>query len=211
MAMLMFAKNYAYLEREKAAHHWQRYSATELADKTLAVIGLGKIGREVARLAKAFDMHVIGTRRDPSQTVPHVDALYGPDALHEVLAQAQYLVLATPHTPETDALINAEALAALPQGAILINIARGKVMVQNALVSALQRGHLGGAALDVTDPEPLPADSPLWEMPNVIISPHSASTADSENQKIVALFCENLRRYLSDEPLLNVLDTDRLY
>ncbi len=211
MAMLMFAKDYAYLEREKTAQHWQRYCTTELAGRTLAVIGLGKIGREVARLAKAFDMRVIGTRRDVTQPVEHIDALYAPADLQSVLPQAQYLVLATPHTPETEAMIDAAALAALPQGAILINIARGKVVVQAALVSALQSGHLGGAALDVSDPEPLPADSPLWQMPNVLISPHSASTADSENRKIVDLFIDNLRRYLNDEPLLNVLDTERLY
>jgi phosphoglycerate dehydrogenase-like enzyme len=211
MVMLMFVKNYEYLQREKAAHHWERYSAVELAGRTLAVIGLGKIGREVAKLAKAFDMRVIGNRRNPDKETPYVDKLYGSDELDKFLNQADFLVLATPHTPETDGLIGARELALLPQGAVLINIARGQVIDQNALIEGLQSGHLGGAALDVTDPEPLPEDSPLWDMPNVIISPHSASTADTENQKLTDLFIENLKRYLAGEEMLNVLDTERLY
>lgn len=211
MAMLMFAKNYQYLEREKTAHHWERYCATELAGKTLAVVGLGKIGREVARLAKAFEMRVIGTRRDVANPVNHVDVLYAPSQLDQLLPEADFLVLATPHTPETERLIGADQLAKLPQGAVIINIARGVVIDQNALVYALQSGRLGGAALDVFDPEPLPADSPLWDMPQVIISPHSASTAETENYKITQIFIDNLRRYLAGETMHNILDTDRLY
>lgn len=211
MAMLMFAKNYAYLEREKAERHWQRYCAYELADKTVGIVGLGKIGREVARLAKAFEMRVVGSRRQPQNTVEHVDALYGPDQLPALLAESHFLVLSTPHTQETDKLVGRAELAALPEGAVLINIARGSVVQQDALVEALQSGHLAGAALDVFDPEPLPAEHPLWDMPNVIISPHSASTAISENAKLTRLFCDNLKRYLAGEPLLNVLDTGRGY
>lgn len=211
MVMLMFAKNYQYLESEKAARHWERYCAFELAGKTVGVIGLGKIGREVARLAAAFDMRVIGNRRDPSQSVPFVDQLYGHDALPDILRQSDFLVLATPHTPETERMITAEELALLPDGAVLINIARGAVIDEPALIAALQSGKLAGAGLDVFAEEPLPADNPLWDMPNVIISPHSASTADNENQKITDILCENLKRYLADEPLLNVLDTEKLY
>lgn len=211
MTMLMFAKEYTYLQSEKAAHHWARYSATELAGKTLGVIGLGSIGEEVARLASAFEMRVIGNRRDPSQKVPYVDELYGHDGLHDVIKQADYLVLATPHTPETEGMIGAEELALLPEGAVLVNIARGAVVDEPALIEVLQSGKLRGAGLDVFADEPLPAESPLWDMPNVIISPHSASTADTENQKIVALFCDNLQRYLAGEPMLNVLDTEKLY
>jgi glyoxylate/hydroxypyruvate reductase A len=211
MAMLMFAKDYSYLEREKANQHWQRYCGFELADRTLAIIGLGKIGCEVARIARAFDMRVIGSRRNTETSMPHVDALYSPDRLLEMLSQANFLVIATPHTPETDGLIGEREIRALPRGAVLINIGRGAIVQQAALVAALQSGHLGGAALDVFAVEPLPPGDPLWTMPNVLISPHSASTADSENRKITDLFIDNLRRFLAGQPLLNVLDTVKLY
>lgn len=211
MIMLMFAKDYPYLAAEKQAHHWQRYSATELAGKTLGIIGLGNIGREVARLASVFDLRVIGNRRDPSQAVPHVEQLYSHDRLHDVLRQSDYLVLATPHTTETEGMIGGAELALLPVGAVLVNIARGAVVDETALIAALQSGKLRGAGLDVFAEEPLPPDSLLWEMPNVVISPHSASTADTENQKIVDLFCDNLHRFLGGAPLRNVLNVDRLY
>jgi glyoxylate/hydroxypyruvate reductase A len=211
MALLMFAKNYEYMAREKANHHWERYHAEELAGKTLAIVGLGKIGRETARLAKAFDMRVIGSRRNILEPTLFVDALYGPVDLDELLQQADYLILATPHTDETESLIGARELALLPAGAILINIARGAVVDEPALIAALQSGHLRGAALDVFAEEPLPSDSPLWDMPNVIICPHSASTAVTENQKIVDIFIHNLRCYLDGKPMQNVLDVERLY
>ena len=211
MAMLMFAKNFVYLRQQQDAHEWQRYCAKELSASTLAIIGLGKIGREVARIAKSFEMTVIGNRRNPHLPVHNVDTLFGADDLQPLLEQADYLVLATPHTPETENLIDAKAIATLPKGAVIINIARGLVIDQPAMIAALETGHLGGAALDVFNPEPLPPDSPLWDMPNVIISPHSASTAESENAKITNLFIANLKRYLNGEELLNTLDVERLY
>ena len=211
MAMLMFAKDFPYLRREQEAHHWERYCAKELASSTLGIIGMGNIGQEVARIAKTFEMRVVGNRRNPSIPVDYVDTLYGTDDLPALLKEADYLVLATPHTPETEGMIGAEQLAMLPQGAVIINIARGVVVDQPAMIEALQSGHLGGVALDVTNPEPLPADSVLWDMPNVIISPHSASTAHTENQKIVDLFCDNLKLYLAGEPMINVLDVELLY
>jgi phosphoglycerate dehydrogenase-like enzyme len=143
----------------------------------------------------------------PATTAERVTELIGPIACGE----ADFLALACPHTPETEGLIGATELAMLPVGAVLINISRGTVVDQQALVEALQSGHLGGAALDVFDPEPLPPGDPLWTMPNVIISPHSASTADTENRKLTRLFCDNLKRYLAGESLINVLDTGLLY
>lgn len=211
-SMLFFARDFEYLQREKAAHHWARNCTTELAGKTLAIIGLGKIGRESARLAKAFDMRVIGNRRninDPS--MPNVDELYPPGELTPLLTQANYLLLCTPHTPETEGMIGAAQIAQLPKGAVIINIARGAVMDYPAMTEALKNGHLRGASLDVFATEPLPPDDPLWDMSNVIISPHSASTADTENAKITRLFCDNLKHYLAGEPLQNVLDTERYY
>jgi phosphoglycerate dehydrogenase-like enzyme len=211
-SMLFFARDFEYLQREKAARHWARNCTTELADKTLAIIGLGKIGREAARLAKAFDMRVIGNRRNDTDTaVPNVDVLYPPNELTPLLTQADYLLLCCPHTPETEGLIGAGEIAQLPKSAVIINIARGAVMDQAALTEALNSGYLRGAALDVFAVEPLPSDDALWDMPNVIISPHSASTADTENAKITRLFCDNLKHYLAGEPMQNVLDVERYY
>jgi phosphoglycerate dehydrogenase-like enzyme len=212
LSMLWFAKDVEYLQREKAAQHWARYCATELSGKTLAIIGLGKIGCETARLAKAFDMRVLGSRRQPTNdAIPFVDQLCPSDQLTPLLSSADFLVLSCPHTPDTEGLIGAAEIACLPKGAVLINIARGAVVDQVALTEALRSGHLRGAALDVFAVEPLPPDDPLWTMPNVITSPHSASTADTENEKITRLFCDNLKRYLADQPLLNVLDVEKYY
>lgn len=211
MAMLFFAKNYPYLQEEKENKHWARYCATELAGKTLAIIGLGRVGRDVARLAKAFDMRVIGNRRDPTKEIDYIDHLYPPKEITPLLRHADFLLLAVPHTPETQTLIGEAEINTLPKGAALINIARGAVVDQQALIAALQDKHLSGAALDVFEVEPLPPDSPLWAMPNVIISPHSASTAETENAKITRIFCDNLKAYLVGKPLSNVLDIERLY
>jgi phosphoglycerate dehydrogenase-like enzyme len=211
-SMLFFARDFEYLQREKAAHHWARNCTTELAGKTLAIIGLGKIGREAARLAQVFDMRVIGNRRRAAdESMPNVDELYAPDALSPLLTQADYLLLSCPHTPETEGLIGAAQIAQLPRGAVIINIARGAVMDYPAMTEALKSGHLRGASLDVFATEPLPSDDPLWDMSNVIISPHSASTTDRENAKITRLFCDNLKHYLAGEPLQNALDTGRYY
>ena len=209
MAMIMHAKAAPRLRRDQQRHHWERYAGTDLAGRTLAVVGLGHVGAEVARIARALEMRVIGTNVQPNPEA--VDVFYGPDRLHEMLPQAEYLVLAVPHTPATERMIGARELALLPEGAFLINIARGAVVDEPALIEALRTGHLGGAALDVFAGEPLPPDSPLWDMPNVLVSPHSASTSDRENTRITDLFCDNLRRYLAGQPLRNVLDIQRLY
>ena len=140
-----------------------------------------------------------------------VDRLETTEQLDELLPQADVVVLATPHTPETHHLIDARRLALLKPTAILVNVARGDVVDEQALVAALEEGRLRGAALDVFEQEPLPLESPLWDLPNVFVSPHSASTVAAENGRIADLFCENIRRYLAGEPLLNVLDKELLY
>jgi phosphoglycerate dehydrogenase-like enzyme len=131
--------------------------------------------------------------------------------LASVLGGLDVLILACPLTPETRGLIGAPELAALPEGALLVNVARGAVVDERALVEALRSGRLGGAALDVTEVEPLPEGSPLWDLPNVLISPHSASTVDAENRRIVDIFLDNLQRYLDGRPLLNRFDRTRGY
>ncbi len=209
MGLLMFNKGLPRMVRDKARKHWERYAGTDLQGRTLAIIGMGKIGNEVARLAHAFGMHVIGTAS--ARITAPLETVYPRERLDELLVQAENLVICVPHTPDTEKMIGARELALLPQGALFINIGRGAVVDEPALVEALRSGHLRGAALDVFAEEPLPASSPLWEMENVLVSPHSASTSDRENNRITDLFCENLRRFLDGQPLLNVLDVDKLY
>jgi len=214
MTMLMFVKNAFRMEAEKQRKHWQRYTGSELRGKTLAVISLGDGGREVARLARGLGMRIVGTKRTIDGFEPAslgVDCLYPWNDLGPMLAQADFIVLFLPHTPETEGLIGEAELAAMKSGAFLINVARGAVWDEQAVIRSLQSGHLGGVASDVFATEPLPIDSLLWEMPNVIISPHSASAVESENAKLTEILCDNLRRYLANESLRNVLDTTLLY
>jgi phosphoglycerate dehydrogenase-like enzyme len=214
MSMLVFAKGLNRIIANQRRKHWERYAGSELGGRTLGIVGVGKIGVEVARLAQAMGMTVLGVKRTVTGIDPaalHLDELYPPDRLHDLLRRAEYLVLITPHTDETEHMIGAAELALLPAGAVLINIGRGALIDEPALIAALQSGRLGGAALDVFDTEPLPQDSPLWDMPNVLVSPHSGSTSDHENERLTELFCENLRRFLAGEPLLNVLNMETLY
>ena len=210
MAMLMFAKNYLRMERDKKAKRWERYAGEELTGKTLAIVGIGRVGQEVARHGKRMDMRVIGMRRSDA-SVPDVDKLFDRAELHAMLREADFLVLAAPHTPETEGIVGAAEIAVLKPSAVLINIGRGALVDEDAMIRALEEKRLAGAALDVFRDEPPPPDSPLWGMPNVIISPHSASTVAQENARITEIFCDNLRRYLRGEPLRNVLHKNRLY
>ena len=211
MAMLMFIKNYPVMDAQKRARRWQRFNNTELRGLTVGIVGLGRIGRDMAQVCKTFGMRVLACRRSRTKPPQTVDAQFAPHQLDDMLPQADFLVLCAPHTPETDGLLSAERIGLMKAGAVLINIARGALVDHSALKRALRDGRLGGAALDVTDPEPLPADDPLWDMPNVIISHHSASTADTENGKLTELFIRNLNRYLNGEPLENLLDIERMY
>ncbi|WP_415059846.1 D-2-hydroxyacid dehydrogenase [Congregibacter sp.] len=194
--------------QDQKKRHWERYAGTDLSDKTLVIVGLGKVGQEVARLARQFRMKTIGIKRSIEKVDAnelYVDELYTPDALDSVLPVAEYLVLIAPHTHESENMLGEKELALMPEGAVLINIGRGALVDETALIDALQRGHLLGAGLDVFKTEPLPQDSPFWDMPNVIVSPHSASTTDNENKLITALFCQNLKLFLARKPLINVI------
>jgi phosphoglycerate dehydrogenase-like enzyme len=207
MAMLMHSRRLLHMVDAQGRREWKRFAGTDLDGRTLLVVGLGSIGREVARLARAMGMEVLGVRRSPGGE----EGVYGPEALTKLLPRADFVVLVMPHTDETDGMMGGDELAAMKQGSVLINIGRGSLVDEGALVDALRSGHLGGAYLDVFATEPLPDDSPLWDMPNVLVSPHSGSTSDRENRRITELFCENLRRYLEGRPLKNVLDPARLY
>ncbi len=213
MSMLMFSRGLFRIIHDQGRHHWERYAGTDLAGRTLVILGYGTIGREVGRAAAAFGMNVIGLTRtgskdgsaDPQTTVRSVQDL----AL--VLPEADFLVIVVPQTNETTGIIGAPELTALPRGAVVINIGRGAVVDETALIDALRSGHLGGASLDVFAREPLPPSSPLWDMPNVLVSPHSGSTSDRENARITDLFCDNIERFLHGQPLRNVFDPSRWY
>ena len=212
MALLWFAKGGPQMAQDQAARRWQRTCARELRGSTVGIVGLGGVGREVARTCRALGLRVVATKRTVAGAHDDaVDALWPTSQLATLLQEADALVLACPLTPETERLIGRAELAMMKPGAILVNIARGAVVDEPALIEALSSGHLGGAALDVAAKEPLPQDSPLWGLPNVLISPHSASTVTVENARLTDLFCDNLRRYLRGEPLRNTFDRARLY
>ncbi len=212
MAILMSAKGAATMARNQASHQWERYCGREIRGATIGIIGLGQVGREVARCCKTLGLRVVATKRTPSVIdAEGVDLMVPISQISTVIREADFLVLACPHTPETEGLIGEPELRSMKRDAILINIARGAVVNEAALIQELLRGHLGGAALDVFGREPLPPDSPLWDMPNVLVSPHSASTTTSENAKLTDLFLDNLTRYLRGESLINVFDRRRLY
>lgn len=209
--ILHFVKEGPYLAREKAAHHWERYDSGELTDSVLVVIGPGKIGQAVARRAHAFDMRTIaaGTGR----AYPHFDESIDRAGLPDALRRADALVLCAPHTDETENILSAEMIALLKPNAVVVNISRGQLVDEDALTDALAHNRIRGAALDVFREEPLPPESPLWDLENVIINPHSASTAARENERLTALFAYNLRCFATGRygDMRNILDLDRLY
>ena len=175
----------------------------DLRGQTMLVVGLGAIGSEIARIARVLGLRVIGVRRSPARPDDPVDELHPPAALHALLPRADWLVLAVPLTEETRGLIDATAIALLPQGARVVNIARGAVIEEDALITALEDGQLAGAYLDVFEVEPLPADSPLWALPNVIVTPHNSSAASGNVARITAIFLDNLGRWARGEALRN--------
>lgn len=178
----------------------------ELAGKTLLLIGLGAIGSRTAPLAQAFGLRVLGVRRNPLVDVWGVDKMVGPDQLSEVLPEADFVVVAAPHTPETQHMLGKRELEQMKPGAYLINISRGSIVDGAALIEALQSGKLAGAGLDVFEQEPLPPDSPFWSMPNVLITAHYAGSTPRYHERAMAIFLDNLRRYVAGESLRNVID-----
>jgi len=174
----------------------------ELGGKTLVIVGLGRIGARLAQLAKAFDMKVVGVRRDVSRGGGAADRVVGEEALLGVLPEADFVALTCPLTPATENLIDAKALAAMKPSAYLVNVARGKVVDEPALVAALGRGGLAGAALDCVWQEPLAADSVLWGLPNVLVTPHTAGETQRYEDNVIDLLLENLDRLWRGESVL---------
>ena len=211
--MLMFAKGASWsfqLQREK---RWERFNPLMLHSKTVGIVGLGNIGREVARLSQAFGMQVLATRRSAKQVgrARYVDMLLPSAQLPRLLAESDFVVITAAFTNETNKLIGEKELRMMKPTAYLINIARGGLVDEEALIRALEEHWIAGAALDVFATEPLPAESRLWDLPNLIFSPHSSGGMEDYNQRATDLFCDNLRRYVDGQKLRNVVDKKRGY
>jgi len=178
----------------------------ELEGQTLGVVGMGDIGAALARKAHALGLHVLATRRHPGDSPAYVDRLLPPVALPELLIASDHVALCLPLTSETRGIIGAGELAQMKHSAYIYNIGRGELIAQDALIAALRAGTIAGAGLDVTTPEPLPADSPLWDMPNVLITGHTSGVTPNYWERGIVLVIENVRRFLANEPLLNVVN-----
>jgi D-2-hydroxyacid dehydrogenase (NADP+) len=183
----------------------------ELEGKTIGIIGLGSIGKETARKARAFGMHVIGLSRTRPEKFGYLDEFMTPANLSRLLQKSDFVVLCLPLTHETEGMIGEEQLSQMKPEAILINVSRGRLIRENALVKALKEGRIAGAGLDVVETEPLPTDSELWSLQNVVITPHVAWQTPHEWTRVIDIFCENLRRYSSGRPLINQVDKKSNY
>jgi phosphoglycerate dehydrogenase-like enzyme len=231
-SLLSVGRHLDEMQRDQQAHRWQNLSywekkgGLELRGRTIGIVGYGAIGSEIGRLAAAFGMEVLAVRRHPDQQRPTPGGLlpgtgdltgnipkrvWGPAALHDMLPACDVVVLTVPLTSETVGLIGPEEISAMKRSAYLINVARGSVVDEPALLGALQTGQLMGAVLDTFQEEPLPVDSPFWDLPNVLVTPHVAPNSSHYNDRASDVFAENLRRFLTGEPMLNEFDRARGY
>jgi phosphoglycerate dehydrogenase-like enzyme len=207
--ILAFAKRFPESFGLQAERQWRHRLNEQVKDRRVLVVGVGSIGREIARLLRAAGLRVEGVGRRARGADPDFSVIHAREDLHTVLPRADYVVIIVPLTDETRQLIGAAELKAMKSTARLINLARGQVLDEAALVQALARGDIAGAALDVFEVEPLPAESPLWSMDNVIVSPHMSGDFFGYPEAVVQVFVENLRRYRAGESLLNVVDKCR--
>jgi phosphoglycerate dehydrogenase-like enzyme len=213
LGLLAIAKELPRFAEDQRARAWPevRHPLRELDGQTLFLVGLGEIGRETARLAKALGMRTVGFRRSQGPPPEHVDEVHGPDRLAELAGRADAMVVSLPLTDETAGMIDRATIERLPPSCIFVNVGRGGVVDEPALVEALRDRRIAGAALDVFATEPLPRDSPLWALPNVLVTPHAVALSARENERIAELFCDNLRRYLDGRPLRNVVEPGVFY
>ncbi len=212
--LLMLTRMSLSAYRQQLERVWQRdhgFSELEIiAGKTLCVVGLGSVGRRCAMLGKAHEMRVIGVRKHP-QATPYVERVYGPGKIREALSQADVVMVVLPNTPHTRHLIGYREFAVMLKGVFLLNGGRGQTVDTDALIEALGNGTVKGAGLDVVDPEPLPPNHPLWEMSNVILTPHISGGFSRYRESTTHIFLDNLGRYVKDEPLRSVVDKNREY
>jgi len=207
--MLAFVRDLPRLMRAQVRHEWEGrggLTVYELGRQTLAVVGLGDIGQALAWRANAIGMRVVGSRRHPGELPRGVERIYGPDELHDMLAEADHVAITLPLTDETRGLFGAAEFEVMKPTSFIYNIGRGPIIDSDALISALNDGQIAGAGLDVTDPEPLNADSPLWDMENVVITAHTSGAGPFYWERGIELLIENIGRFMRDEPMLNVVD-----
>lgn len=209
---LSIARNLPALQRQQQEHVWKDSAAwLDLANGTAGVIGLGGIGRHYARVAHAFGMRVLAVDQHEPRKPDYVESLSKLNRLDEMLEAADVVLISCPYTAETHHLINRQRLARMKPSAILINIARGGIVDEEALMESLNNGRLTGAGLDVCETEPLPPDSPLWDAPRLVITPHCGGSSALRDRRLTQFFCEKLKRYLAGQPLLNAIDQQRGY
>lgn len=193
-------------------NRWEiRRTAWELTDKTMGIVGFGGTGREVAVRAQAFGMRILAVDPEDQEKPDYVEAVWKMERFRELLSESDVVCICAPLTFETEGMFDREAFRAMRRHAYLINVTRGRIVNEEALMEALQDGLIGGVGLDVTPQEPLPADHPLWEMPHVVITPHVAGASQLRTDREVELFCENLKRFLNGEPMLAVIDKRKGY
>ncbi len=209
--MLMLSRGLHESAINQLRKKWERPQPTELYGKTLGIVGFGSIGERIGCLGKSFGMHVIGLKRNVAYRTKHADELLPPDNLDHLLNRSDFVVIAVPLTKETHHLITERELKLMKETAYLINISRGKIICEKDLVKALKSREIAGAGLDVFEEEPLPAESPLWELSNIIVTPHNAGSTPEYFNRAVDIFCDNLKRFLHGEPLTNVVDKKRGY
>ncbi len=212
--MCMLAKNAPRLMANKEKRLWERFITMELQGRVVGLVGLGAIASEVVRLAKGVGMKVIATKRSATKrekNVSGVDEIYPLKEFHQLIHDSDFLVIAAPLTDETRGMIGEAELRAMKPSAFLINIARGPIINEPVLIRALKEGWIAGAGLDVFQTEPLPPESELWGLPNVVMSSHMSGSSDRRSQRLIKLFCDNLKRYLAGEPLFNVVTLEKGY
>jgi phosphoglycerate dehydrogenase-like enzyme len=216
--LLALAKRLPQAMQYQAKHEWSQNQLwqgsprpREVADSTVLVIGMGSIGREFAVRAKALGMRILAIRENPAKGLDGADAVYGSAQIDEVLPQADYVLLCTPVTPATTGIMNAARLGKMKPDAYLINVARGPLIDEAALLDTLQHRRIAGAALDVFNQEPLPADSPFWSLDNILVTPHTAAVTDRLWERHYRLIVDNMKRFLAGERLLNEVDKSRGY
>ncbi|MDP6775253.1 MAG: D-2-hydroxyacid dehydrogenase, partial [Candidatus Latescibacteria bacterium] len=213
--ILAFSRQLPFLYRAQQERVWEdrkNYPPGELAGETLLVVGLGGTGLETARRAAGFGMRIVATRRHTdSAKTEFVGAVHPPEALHRLLPEADWVAVCTPLTRDTRDSFGDAEFALMKETAYIVCVTRGGIINTEALLRAIDGGEIAGAGLDVTDPEPLPSDHPLWERDNVIITPHASGHSPNAGKRMFELLCENVRRYANDEPLLNVVDLGLQY
>jgi phosphoglycerate dehydrogenase-like enzyme len=206
--MLMFVKNMSLFAAQKKEKKWERHIPVNLRGQTAGIIGLGHIGKEVARLAKCLGMQVIATSRSAGEgdKARYVDKLVPREKLPELLRESDFVILTLPSTAETTRLIGEKELRLMKPTSVIINIGRGNIIDEAALIRALEEKRIAGAGLDVFTQEPLPAESKLWALPNVILTPHIAGAMPDYSVHTTEIFCDNLARFLAGKKLKNIVD-----